>query len=491
MTAGARLGGIRAAATAVRLGRCDAAELVAASIQRLTGSGASLNVLAERRFDVALEEAGRADARRKDTGVAGPLEGVPTLIKDLEDVQGLPTRKGSRLLADEPPASADSRVTQRLRAAGAIVVGKSTLPEFAIEGHTANLLTGVTHNPWAPQWSPGGSSGGSAAAVSAGLVAIASATDGGGSVRIPASCCGLVGLKPTNGVIARSPIPDWIDFSTDGVFATTTDDLTLLLELEAGPSKGDPTGLPYPLRRAAGSPTALLAAERTSDLGDLPADVRAAFDAGVDALADLLRLPVTRLEAKGLFTAGDPDLDWFVIATAEHVSALGRTVVEAAMDSFHPATQEFLSTGLQVDIDDYLAARRRRFAYVHLVDALLDPSAVLVTPTLAVTGVLADGRLPDTDGLGLLPPEVYSTALQNITGHPAISLPAGLLPNGLPFGLQVTAPRFADLLLIDVARRWEAAHPWPLSPPDHPSYVTTVLQTCGCDESDLVADARS
>src|SRR5262249_35981839 len=134
----------------------------------------------------------------------------------------------------------------RLRAAGAIIVGKTNLPEFATEGYSANLIFGATRNPWGLEWSPGGSSGGSGAALAAGLAPIATATDGGGSVRIPAALCGLAGMKPTNGLIARQPIPDWIDYSTDGILATTVADLRLLLAVQSGPAPGDPTALPCP-----------------------------------------------------------------------------------------------------------------------------------------------------------------------------------------------------------------------------------------------------
>ena len=135
---------------------------------------------------------------------------------------------------------------RRLRAAGAIVVGKTNQPEFAFAGFTTNALYGTTTNPWGTDWSPGGSSGGSGAALAAGMAAIATATDGGGSIRIPAAFCGLAGLKPTNGVIGREPIPDWIDLSTFGPFATSIADVRLLLSMEAGPVPGDPSALPVP-----------------------------------------------------------------------------------------------------------------------------------------------------------------------------------------------------------------------------------------------------
>jgi Asp-tRNA(Asn)/Glu-tRNA(Gln) amidotransferase A subunit family amidase len=398
------------------------------------------------------------------------------LIKDLEDWRGHPTRKGSLALADAAPATANGVVPQRLLDAGAVVVGKSTLPEFAIEGYTANLLTGVTRNPWNPELSPGGSSGGSAAAVVAGLVGVATATDGGGSIRIPASFCGLVGIKPTNGLIGRWPAHDWIDYSTDGPFATSSDDLRLLLDVMAGPIAGDPTA-PTPamlttMSRLDGRPLRIVAAERTSPFGPLPSGVEKAFHEAVDAFADVMKASITWRDAEGFFLDGDPDLDWFTVTTAEHVTSLGRPWVEEHMDEFHVSTQEFLSAGLSVTAEDYLSARRRRFHYVRTMDELLGDDGLLLTPTLASEGCLADGRLrPDSDVHGL-PPEVYSTAMQNVTGHPALTLPFGMLATGLPFGLQVTAAHYGDYRLLDIADVMQATNPWSPTASGYESLVT-------------------
>jgi Asp-tRNA(Asn)/Glu-tRNA(Gln) amidotransferase A subunit family amidase len=210
---------------------------VSTSIDRLERA-VDLNVTSATVFDDALRVAKRIDDEELFDGV---LAGIPMLVKDLEDLRGSPTRKGSISLHDVAPATTNGVVPERLLRAGAVAVGKSTLPEFAIEGFTSSRLTGVTRNPWNLEYSPGGSSGGSAAAIAAGLVGLATATDGGGSVRIPASFCGLLGLKPTNGVIGRWPAPDWIDYSTDGPLATSCDDLRLLLDVLRGPVAGDPT----------------------------------------------------------------------------------------------------------------------------------------------------------------------------------------------------------------------------------------------------------
>ncbi len=459
---------------AVRNGQLRASTLVQASIERLEAAS-SLNVLAEKAYDDALERAAHLD---QAGSAPGTLAGLPTLIKDLEDWRGHPTRKGSLALADSPNAAHNGVVPARLLDAGAIVVGKSTLPEFAIEGYTANRLTGVTRNPWNPDLSPGGSSGGSAAAVSAGLVGVATATDGGGSIRIPASLCGLVGLKPTNGMVGRWPAPDWIDYSTDGPFATSSDDLRLLYGVVCGPVAGDPTAPPAgfveQMARLDDRPFTLYAAERTSPLGPLPVDVRRAFHEAVEAFAALVAREVDWREPEGFFVDGDPDLDWFVVTSGEHVNSLGRAWVHEHMDQFHVATQGYLTTGLEVDVDRYLDARRRRFLYVRAMDELLGESGLLLTPTVASAGWLADGRLDAGAEVHGLPPEVYSTAMQNVTGHPALSVPMGFVTSGLPFGLQITAPHYHDRRLLDVAALVEAAHPWARTAPGYPG-LDTVL----------------
>lgn len=466
---------IASLAAAVASGRATAVSMVQEALERIARHDPAINSVVALRAVEALEEAAEVDARVAAGASPGPLAGVPVLVKDLEDVAGMLTTQGSQLFVGSPPAATDSLIPARLRAAGAVIIGKTNLPEFAIEGYTDNLVFGPTRNPWSLEHSPGGSSGGSAAAIAAGLVPIATATDGGGSIRIPAAFCGLVGIKPTHGVIGRYPPHDWIDFSTFGPLATTVADLRLLLRIEAGPIGGDPTARPQGWSSApTPPPQVLLAADRTSDLGQLPQPLRRSFVAAVEALADVMGLPVTWIEPAAFFPDGKPDLDWFILATAEHVASLGRERIDAHLSSMHPATQAFLEMGIAVSIDDYLAARRRRFGYVRRMDELLGQSNLLLTPTVASEGWLADGRLTGDGEPGPLPPEVFSTAVQNVTGHPAISLPAGRSANGVPFGLQVTGPRHADDLLLEVAERWESANPWPTVAPGYEPF-TTVL----------------
>jgi Asp-tRNA(Asn)/Glu-tRNA(Gln) amidotransferase A subunit family amidase len=464
-------GAIRATSAAVASGQVTAVETVTEALRRIDERNGPLGAVIALRADEALAEAHALDERRARTGrPAGALDGVPVLVKDLEDVVGMPTRRGSLMLADATPALADEVVPARLRSAGAIIVGKSNLPEFATEGFTDNLVDGPTRNPWSTDYSPGGSSGGSAAAISAGLVPIGTATDGGGSVRIPAAMCGLVGLKPTHGAIGRWPVPDWIDLSTYGPMATTVDDLRLLMSVMTGPVYGDPESSPAPwdLARSGtgGSPTHIFIAERTSPLGPLPAGVAAAFHTAASDFSSMFDITATHLTSEEVFGGlGDPDLDWFTLATADHVNALGRDRVTQWLDRMHPATAEFMRLGLAVDVDAYGSARRRRTTYTRRLDELLGDRGLLLTPTVAVEGWLADGRLTADALPGLLPPEVYSTAMHNLTGHPAITLPAGRYPGGIPYGLQAAAARWRDDLLLDVAQTWEQHHPWPRTAP--------------------------
>ncbi len=453
--------GLAELAGRVAAGVVPAREMIALAFRRIERLDPELHAV------VAIREEALEDAQVLDDAIAagadaGPLAGLPVLVKDVTDVAGMRTTFGSRWLADAPAAPVDGLVPARLRSAGAIVVGKTNTPEFATEAFTSNLLFGTTGNPWRPDASPGGSSGGSGAALAAGMVPIATAADGGGSVRIPAAWCGLVGLKPTNGVIGRDPIPDWIDFSTDGPIGTSVADVRLLLEVMAGPVPGDPSALPGVLPEPTRSVERVLAIDRWADWGPLPDEVAQLFESAVDRLGRLLGLSVGRVGAAALFGEANVDEDWFTIAGAEHAHHLGRETILARGSELHPMARALLEDGLQVSIEDYLAARRRRFAYVRALDELLADDAVICSPVMTITWCPADGVMPGASGPGL-PPDSYGTQVQNMTGHPAISVPAGRSSDGVPFGLQITGPRFSDRLLLEIAARWESAHPWPLA----------------------------
>jgi Asp-tRNA(Asn)/Glu-tRNA(Gln) amidotransferase A subunit family amidase len=457
-------------AAAVRGRRVSAEDLVRMSLERVDRLNPPLNAVISVR-EQAVDEARALDERVGAGGDPGPLAGIPLLVKDMENVQGVPTTYGSTVFADAPPAVTDGLIPRRLKAAGAIVVGKTNQPEFAFAGFTDNLLYGATRNPWNVEASPGGSSGGSAAAMAAGMAPIATATDGGGSIRIPAGCCGLVGLKPTNGVIGREPVPEWIDLSTFGPLAQTVADARLLLEIEAGPVPGDPSALPYPFPMPGGMPARALAAPRLVDFGPLPEQVQAAFDAALGAFERDTGLPVEPIQPSEIFRSGSPSEDWMTLCALEHVHHFGWKFCEANFDRFSSVFRDVVEYARKRPLDDYMVARRRRFEYVRELDLLLGDDAVLLTPTNCFQMMSFDGVADDSTGRTGEDSDSYNTDPQNLTGHPAISVPAGLMAAGVPFGLQITAPRFRDDMALSVAEAWERTNPWPLVAPGYEPFA--------------------
>jgi Asp-tRNA(Asn)/Glu-tRNA(Gln) amidotransferase A subunit family amidase len=448
-------------ATSVRQGRVRSQALVTASLERIDRLDGPVNAVISTRGDDALADAAAIDARIVAGDDPGPLAGLPLLVKDNEDCAGLPTTFGSLLYRDAGPALRDSEVVARLRAAGAIVVGKTNLPEFALEGFTANRSFGDTHNPWALDWSPGGSSGGSGAALAMGLAPLATASDGGGSIRIPAAYCGLVGHKPTNGIIGRDPIPSWIDLSTKGPLATSVADASLLLDVLRGPLAGDPTALPSWDAREGAWPRRVLVTPRLADHGPLPEAIAGSFEEAIGALEIATGISVERIDPP---LEPQADEDWFTLAGVDELTWIGRDVVTERAADLSGHLRAALELAATFTVDDYLAARRRRFGYVKVIDQLVGDDAVLVCPTMCVEGFYADGRMVGREETGT-DASANNTQIGNMTGHPALSLPAGRSPNGVPFGIQITGPRFADDMVLAVGAAWEAAQPWPVTAP--------------------------
>jgi Asp-tRNA(Asn)/Glu-tRNA(Gln) amidotransferase A subunit family amidase len=438
---------------------------VRTSLERIDRLNPSLGAV------IAVRERAIDDARAIDERIAagddpGPLAGMPLLVKDMENVEGMPSTYGSLVFADAPAAVADGLIPRRLKAAGAIVVGKTNQPEFAFAGYTDNLLYGPTRNPWNLEASPGGSSGGSGAAMAAGLAPIATATDGGGSIRIPAAWCGLVGIKPTNGVIGRQPIPEWIDLSTFGPLGSSVGDVRLLLELERGPVSGDPTALPEPLELREDPPARAFAVPRLVDFGPLPEEIQRLFEAAVADFEEDVGVPVEMLETGSVFRAGNVSEDWLVTCAIEHIHHLGWDWCDVNYERLSPMFRGVVDFARKTPLDEYVAARRRRFEYVRELDELLGDDAVLLTPTNCFTWIRADGSHPETGKVGDSA-DAFNTDPQNMTGHPAISVPAGVSGDGVPFGLEITAPRFRDGMALAAAEAWERTNAWPLTAPGY------------------------
>jgi amidase/aspartyl-tRNA(Asn)/glutamyl-tRNA(Gln) amidotransferase subunit A len=448
---------------AIRSKRVSGRELVEMAYERIDEHDGALNaVVALRDRDEAVGEADRVSSD-------GPLVGLPLLVKDNHDVAGMRTTYGSALFADASPAEIDGLVVERLRGAGAIVVGKTNLPEMAFAGFTDNVVFGPTRNPWGTEWSPGGSSGGAGAALAAGLAPLATATDGGGSVRIPAAFCGLVGLKPTNGLVARRPIHSWMDLSTDGPMASSVADLRLLLDVMRGATPGD-LGAVTGWSPRPDMPSRVVASPRTWDWGPLPPTMDERYRRALESIEGDLDLPVEEVEPEALLDGvGDPADDWFVLVAVEELTWIGRERVRDNLDRLSPPFHDSMEAALEIGVDRYLEARRHRYGYARKVDELLGNDAVFVCPTMGHEGWLANGSLPATgEPAG---GEGYNNGEANLTGHPSLSVPAGVSPNGIPFGLQITGPRFRDDMVLAFGEAWERANPWPAVAPGYEPFA--------------------
>jgi amidase/aspartyl-tRNA(Asn)/glutamyl-tRNA(Gln) amidotransferase subunit A len=444
-------------AEAVRVGKVDPVDLVDESLRRIEASHETLNAVTAVRADEA-----RADAEASPR--TGALAGLPLLVKDMARCAGMRTTFGSPLYADAPPDTVDDVVVARLKAAGAIVVGRSNTPAFGHTAVTTNQVYGTTRNPWNPDRSPAGSSGGSAAALIAGLVPLATTSDGGGSVRIPASCCGLVGYKPTMGAIGRNVVPRWISLSTQGATGRSVADVVLEASVTLGPARGDILSLPEGgVRLDPRRPARVLACR--SFRADVEPVIEAAFE---QALADLAAdgFPIERV---------NPPFDasvaaaWYTIASAD----LAQSMMEHRhqWDSFEPSLRGQLEAGERVELFDYITAQRRRFDVAGHLDDLLGADGVLVVPTNNAVSWPADGPMPMNAGaiendLSI----AINTVDLNFTGHPAVSVPLGYDEYGVPFGLQIVAPRFHDGLALGLAAAMERLRPWPTVAPGYEPY---------------------
>ncbi|MCX5193460.1 amidase [Streptomyces sp. NBC_00249] len=457
--------GVARQAELVRAGKVSARQLTEASLRRIERLdrrlGAFRVVLGER----ALAEADARDAARA-AGDDRPLLGVPVAVKDELDVAGEVTTFGGS--ANHTPAPHDSEAVRRLRAAGAVVVGKTTMPEFGQWPFTESAAYGYTRNPWDTERTPGGSSGGSAAAVAAGLVGAALGGDGGGSIRIPAACCGLFGLKPQRGRVSTAPQPHlWHALGTVGPLTRGVLDSALLYDVLSGPAAGDrwtarPPATSF-VRAASTEPGRLRIGWSAKPavpgvrpcpehVAALHETVRALRELGHDVREIDPRYPDTTAAFVPQFYGG-------VRAEAEAVQRPDllerrtRQTVRTARLAPGAAAEWAVRAG------ERMAVRANRvFAAVDL----------LLTPTLAER----PRRVGALDGLGMAGamlrsrPMIAYTALWNVTGNPAASVPAGFAADGLPLSVQLVGPEHEEAAVLQVAAQLESVRPWADRIPD-------------------------
>lgn len=432
-------------------------EILLARIDRLN---LTLNAFLFVDHDGALAAA-RAAAERLRRGEArGPLDGVPVTIKDLLDVQGLPTTSGS-LVYQGAIAPSDSIVTERLKAAGCVILGKTNTPEFGLLPTTENELGPPCRNPWDPARTPGGSSGGAAAAAAAGLGPLHVGTDGGGSIRIPAAFCGVFGLKATYGRVARSGMSGMPLFSHTGPITRTVADAALMLDAIAGPDPRDPTSLPERpprFREALDAPLPRLRIAFWPRPWDTPCDPEVAELVAAVARR-FVELGCTVVEARP--ETEDPRPTWLTIMLGDEYT-VGEDLLARHGDRLAPYTRATLEAGAKLTVPQYSRALRALERFRAAVHRFFEDYDLLITPVTAVAA-FPIGQRPDTiagqkvDPLGGAFPY---TAPFNLTGQPAASLPCGFTRAGLPVGVQLVVRWGDELTLLRACAAFEAAQPW-------------------------------
>jgi amidase len=454
----------------VRDKKIKASELVEEAIVRVERHDETLNAVVHEAFEI-----GRGAAKAVDDGEqGGPFAGVPFLLKDVAAIcAGLPVQFGSRFLEGFVPPF-DDELVRRYKAAGTCILGSTNAPEFGLLPVTEPLAYGPCCNPWNPAHSTGGSSGGAAAAVAAGIVPMAHANDGGGSIRIPAACCGLVGMKPTRARISQGP---FVGEALGGlvnhhVVSRTVRDSAAMLDATAGPMPGDPQTAPAPegsfLAAAMKPPGSLRIAFRRTDLEGKAIDpeVADAAAATAQALRDLGH-EVEEASPEGISEeaiAGSFLVLWSTGAVSE-VEMFARLTDKAIdWDLFEPTTRAFYEEGQRYSATDYVEAWDTMQSLGRQFGRFFESHDVLLTPTMAAPPVKLgtfDVRRTDIDALYT---EMISyipyTPLFNGTGQPAVSLPLQQSSSGLPIGMMFVGRFGGEEMLYSLAGQLEEALPW-------------------------------
>jgi aspartyl-tRNA(Asn)/glutamyl-tRNA(Gln) amidotransferase subunit A len=445
-------------AAAIRSRQVSPVEAVESVLGRIERLNPRVNAYCAVTAEAAREQARAAEAALLRGDAVGPLHGIPYSVKDLVITRGIRTAFGSRIYERNIPDE-DAPVVERMRAAGAILVGKTTTPEFGWKGTTDSPLTGISRNPWDTTKTPGGSSGGAAAAVAAGLAPLAVGTDGGGSIRIPGSFCGIFGLKPTCGVVPVYPAPTSGTLAHVGPMTRTVRDAAVMLGVMAGSDDRDPLsfpgapvdftrGLEDGIRgvRVAWSPTFGYARVTPEVLRVAGEAVRHFHDLG--CRVELVERPFA-----------DPDPIWAPLFYGG-VAARLHDLLPEWRDRIDPGLLEVVEEGARLGAVQFKQAEFARAAFTQDVRKLFLHHDLLVSPTLAALPFAAGTERPADAPAGSRLSWVAFTYPFNLTGHPAATVPCGFAADGLPVGLQIVGPRLRDDLVLRASAAFEAAAPW-------------------------------
>ena len=455
-------------AESVRRGERKAMEVLDECLGEIERGNGPLNAFVHLDVDQARAAADAVDAAVGRGEDPGPLAGVPMGVKDLEDCAGMPTSRGSLLFKGRPPVAEDSVHVARLRAAGAVPVGKTAAPEFGATCFTHTKAWGTTRNPWDLSRTPGGSSGGSAAAVAAGLVPFCTASDGGGSTRIPAAFTGLVGFKASYGRIPHPSLSPSMTTSV-GALTTTVADAARHLDVAAGPDDRDkvslpPSGVVYE-RAIEELDTARLRVAWSPDLGfaTVEPDVASLCFAAAEQLSDAAGLEWVDRPVE----LTDPLRVWLTSGAGDLWLDLEPGMFPERADDFTGIVRVGLERSQDVTMPRFARRLRWRKRLEQEVAALFRDVDVLITPATAAPAFAAEGPLPTViAGEEVAPGMVVPfTMLANLCWNPAASVPAGLTAEGLPVGVQVIGRRHADDVVLRLARILEQVRPWPRHAP--------------------------
>ncbi len=452
--------GIETITELIQIKEISPTEVMAHALAQIERLNPSLNAIVAIDADKAKTDADKLTDRLMKGDDLGPLGGVPFLVKDLENLEGFPTTYGSSAYQNMPKATQDEIHIQRLKAAGAIPIGKTNTPELGLIPYTYNEVFGTTRNPWNLERTPGGSSGGSAAALASGMIPMATASDGGGSIRIPACYTGLFGFKPSYGRVPIDPSGSdyWLDTVCYGPLTRSVRDAARMLDVMAGPAAIDRNSLPaidysYLDRLEVPIPPLRIAFNRTLGVTHVQSDVMREVETAVNTFRNLgheIEENDDRIPEIGGY--------WKKIGAFNHLSQQWSKYTGGG-NHFGAIANAAFPHGFRTDAEDFSQLIQIRQTLVSWTAKIFSSYDLLLTPTLPTEAFQAEGPVPTTlDGKNFSP--IAFTYPFNFTGHPAASVRAGFTDSGLPCGLQIIGPRHRDDLVIQVSAAYETARPW-------------------------------
>jgi aspartyl-tRNA(Asn)/glutamyl-tRNA(Gln) amidotransferase subunit A len=446
----------------VRTKKLSPVEITQAILARIERVNPWLNAFCTLTADLALEQARKAEkAVMRKQARLGPLHGVPFTVKDLLYTKGVRTMRGSKMYQHFVPQEDHPTVT-RLLAAGGIMLGKTTTPEFGWKGVTDSPLSGITRNPWNLEKTPGGSSGGASAAVAAGLGPLAIGTDGGGSIRIPASFAGIVGHKPSFGRVPGYPPSPFYHLAHTGPMTRTVADAALMLRVMAGPDDRDRLSLEappedYPALLKRGIKGKRVAWSPNLGFAKVDPEVAAVTARAARAFAQL------GCKVEEVDPGFGDATEHFMTFWTSGIAGMLRDSMAQWEDQLDPGLVGQVKQGLTLSAADYVQAQIWRHGYWDRVRALFETHDLLLTPTVAVlpfkVGLVHPDEEKVKDQKNWIPWSPFTYPF-NLTHLPACTVPAGFSKAGLPVGLQIVGRRFADTTVLQAAAAYEKVRPW-------------------------------